>query len=152
SDLHCKYKLGPTLLKREGLKPDDLFHTPTGFFHEANKRMIFHAIRYARSKGITSIEFGGEDSSRAPIEQVIDLWKAGIEAGATRVNFADTTGSLTPESTRFYCRALSQAFPGVERVTHFHNDFDLGTINVITGILNGFTTFTTTVNGLGERA
>jgi isopropylmalate/homocitrate/citramalate synthase len=87
-----------------------------------------------------------------PLAKLIDLANAGINAGATRFNFADTTGSLTPEATRHYCQGLTLALPHVPRVCHFHNDFDLATINSITGVLNGFTIVTTTVNGLGERA
>jgi isopropylmalate/homocitrate/citramalate synthase len=152
SFLHCKYKLGPMLMKREGLDPRDLADTPLEFFHEANKRMIRDAISYARSRGVQKIESGAEDASRTPLEYVIDFGKCAIEAGATRFNFPDTTGSLTPEATRYYCRALKEAFHGVELVSHFHNDFDMATINSICGVLNGFTTFTATINGLGERA
>jgi isopropylmalate/homocitrate/citramalate synthase len=152
SFLHCKYKLGPMLMKREGLNPRDLGDAPLEFFHEANKRMIRDAISYARSRGVQKIEFGAEDASRTPVEYVIDLGKCAIEAGATRFNFPDTTGSLTPEATRYYCSALKNAFPGVELVSHFHNDFDMATINSICGVLNGFTTFTATINGIGERA
>lgn len=152
SFLHSKYKLGPMLMKREGLDPKDLPETPLEFFHAANKRLIVEAISYANSCGVRRIEFGAEDASRTPLDYVIDLGRSAIQAGATRYNFADTTGSLTPESTRYYCRALKVAFPEVELVSHFHNDFDLATINAVTGVLNGFTTFTATINGIGERA
>jgi isopropylmalate/homocitrate/citramalate synthase len=150
SPLHCKYKLGPTLLKREGCKQDE--DAPLEFFHEANKRMISDAIRYARQSGICSIEFGAEDASRTPVPQLIDLVKTAVDAGAKRYTFADTTGSLTPEATAFYCHALTEQFPHIERASHFHNDFDLATANVITGLMNGFNIFSSTVNGIGERA
>ena len=149
SYLHCKYKLGPSLLKREGITGDDV---PLEFYHQANKNMIVDAIRYAKSRGVSHIEFGAEDASRTPLPQLIDLVQATIDAGAQRYNFADTTGSLTPESTRVYCQALTKAFPHIERATHFHNDFGLATINVVTGLMNGFSVFTTTANGIGERA
>jgi 2-isopropylmalate synthase len=152
SNLHCKYKLGPMLLKREGVAPEELHAMPVGFFQQANRKIVSDAIQYARAKGVSKIEFGAEDASRTPLDQLIDLVGTAAEAGATRYIFADTTGSLTPESTRFYCQGLTRAFPQLERASHFHNDFDLGTANVITGIKNGFTTFSTTVNGLGERA
>lgn len=95
SFLHCKYKLGPMLMKREGRDPRDLADTPLEFFHEANKRMIRDAISYAKSRGVQKIESGAEDASRTPLEYVIDFGKCAIEAGATRFNFPDTTGSLT---------------------------------------------------------
>jgi 2-isopropylmalate synthase len=150
SPLHCKYKIGPTLLKREGLREDE--DRPLEFFHHANKRMIAEAIGYARSCGLSRIEFGAEDASRTRLPQLIDLVKTAVDAGAMRYIFADTSGSLTPESAAIYCRALTENFPEIARVSHFHNDFDLATVNVITGIANGFSIFSSTVNGIGERA
>lgn len=150
SPLHCKYKLGQTLLKREGAREDE--DAPLSFFHQANKRMISEVIRYARSRGIARVEFGAEDSSRTPLPQLIDLVQTALEAGAFRYIFADTTGSLTPESTALYCKAIRESFPDVPLGNHFHNDFDLATINVVTAIANGMPIFSTTVNGIGERA
>src|SRR5262249_6320572 len=99
SPLHIKYKLGPSLLKHAGYPVSCLEETPYSFFHERNKVMAREAISYARERGVRKIEFGGEDASRTPIELLIDLARAAVEAGASRFVFADTTGSLTPEAT-----------------------------------------------------
>ncbi|PJB28024.1 hypothetical protein CO111_02575, partial [Candidatus Desantisbacteria bacterium CG_4_9_14_3_um_filter_50_7] len=56
SDLHIKYKLGKTLLKREGKPPGQWLETPLEFYREANSKMICDAIRYARAKGISRVE------------------------------------------------------------------------------------------------
>lgn len=152
SALHVKYKLGRTLLKREGLEAAELHEVPMSFFHQANQRLVREMIGYARDRGVCNIEFGGEDSSRTPVEQLIEMARVAVEAGARRYILGDTTGSLTPEATQHYCSAMSAALPEIERVTHFHDDFDLATANNLTAVLNGFTTFTTTVNGIGERA
>jgi isopropylmalate/homocitrate/citramalate synthase len=152
SPLHIKYKLGPTLLRQAGLPNDHLEETPYSFFHEGNKTMVREAIRYARQRGVGKIESGGEDASRTPIELLIDLAVTAVEAGAERWVFADTTGSLTPEATQIYCQALVQHLPHCELASHFHNDFGLATANVITGVLSGLPIFTTTINGIGERA
>ena len=148
SNLHCKYKLGPMLMERQGIDPRELLETELQFFHESNKKMVEDAILYARSRGITSVEFGTEDASRTPIDQLVDLVRVAVKAGAKRYIFPDTTGSLTPESTRLYCQTLTQAFPQIDRVSHFHNDFDLATINSITGVLSGFYIISTSVNGI----
>jgi isopropylmalate/homocitrate/citramalate synthase len=152
SGLHCKYKLGPLLLRIERASTADIRDVPVDYFYEANCRLVESAIRYARARGVTSIEFGAEDASRTPIGKLVDLVKTAAAAGAKRYVFADTTGCLTPEATEFYCSALARALPGMELASHFHNDFDLATVNVITAIRHGFTTFATTVNGIGERA
>ena len=152
SGLHVKYKLGETLLRRERVDVREGLDLPVEFFHEANKRMVAEAIGYAQERGVSRVEFGTEDASRTPLESLLDLVRTAVEGGAFRYVFPDTTGSLTPESTRLYCSALTAAFPQIERVSHFHDDFGLATANTITAALHGFTTMTTTLNGLGERA
>lgn len=152
SPLHVRQKLGATLLRQCGIPADEAPNIPFSVLHEANKAMVTEAIRYALDRGVEKVEFGSEDASRTPIPLLLDLIQAAVDAGAARYIFPDTTGSLTPEATRIYAQALSAKFPAIELASHFHNDFSLATANVITGILHGLTTFSTTVNGIGERA
>lgn len=152
SSLHIKYKLGDSFLKRAGKSPDDLLDTPIEWFRAENEKMVQDAIGYAKSQGVTYVEFGSEDASRTPIEQLIKLVKAAVDGGADRYIFPDTTGSLTPEATAYYCDHLAAAFPGLPLVSHFHNDYDLGTINTLTAMHHGMPYFSATINGLGERA
>lgn len=152
SDLHIKYKLGPSLLKKEGRDPKEFDTLPIEFYRQANMRMIQEAIAYARQRGVGYIEFGTEDASRSNIDYLISLVRAAVGAGANRYIFPDTTGSLTPDSTRFYCIRLKKALPGIPIVSHFHNDFDLATINVITSMSLGIEAHSVTANGIGERA
>ena len=152
SPLHVRQKLGATLLRQCGIPADEAPTIPFSVLHEANKAMVTEAIRYALDRGVEKVEFGSEDASRTPIPLLLDLIQAAVDAGAARYIFPDTTGSLTPEATRIYAQALSAKFPAIELASHFHNDFSLATANVITGILHGLTTFSTTVNGIGERA
>ena len=153
SDLHIKYKLGKTLLRREGVPTEEWLDRPVSFYREANKRMIADAISYAKSQGVVSVEAGmGEDGSRSDCDYLIELSQACVDAGCTRLSVADTVGVLTPISTKFYMERLLAAFPDVPWVVHFHNDFDLATINTITALSVGTPIATVTVNGLGERA
>ena len=94
SDLHIKYKLGRTLLKREGRSEKDWMKLPLKFYREANTALICEAIKYGRSKGISRIEFASEDSSRGNIEYGVKWAKACIKAGGTRMCFSDTAASL----------------------------------------------------------
>jgi isopropylmalate/homocitrate/citramalate synthase len=152
SDLHLKYKLGKTLLKREGKSPDEWLKLPVSWYREANIRMSVEAIQYAREKGVQSIEFGGEDGSRADVDYLIQLAKACYEAGGTRYSFPDTVGCFTPEAVRHYMTRIVSAFPDQDLVVHFHNDYGLAAINTITAMSCGINIPTCTVNGLGERA
>lgn len=153
SDLHMKYKIGKTLLAREGKDESQWLDLSLDFYRQANIRMQCDAIRYARSKGVRFVEFGGEDGSRGDVDYFIDLFRKGIEAGGTRPSWPDTVGCLTPEATRWFCTRIVEALPrDIPLLNHFHNDYGLGTINCITSLACGFRAFTVTANGYGERA
>jgi isopropylmalate/homocitrate/citramalate synthase len=153
SDLHLKYKIGKTLLKLEGRDESEWLDLPLEFYRNANIRMQCEAIEYARSKGVTAIEFGAEDGSRGDVDYFIEYFKAGLAAGGTRPAWPDTVGTMTPEAARWYCTRIVNAMPkGLPLVCHLHNDYGLGTINAITAVSCGFKVVSVTANGYGERA
>jgi len=153
SDLHMKYKIGKTLLAREGRNESEWLDLPLSFYRQANIRMQCDAIRYARSNGVRYVEFGGEDGSRGDVDYFIELFREGIRAGGTRPSWPDTVGCLTPEATRWFCSRIVAALPPeIPLLNHFHNDYGLATINCITSLACGFKAFTVTANGYGERA
>ena len=153
SDLHMKYKIGKTLLAREGRSESEWLDLPLSFYRHANIRMHCDAIRYARQVGAERVEFGGEDGSRGDVDYFITLFKEGLKAGGTRPSWPDTVGTLTPEATRWYCTRIVEAMPkDVTLLNHFHNDYGLATINCITSLACGFKAFTVTANTYGERA
>lgn len=153
SDLHLKYKIGKTLLKLEGREQREWLDLPLDFYRQANIKMQCDAIRHARERGVTSVEFGAEDGSRGDVQYFIDYFRAGIAAGGNRPAWPDTVGCLTPEATKWYCGRIVHAMPaGLPMVCHFHNDYGLGTINAITALSCGFKVVSVTANGYGERA
>ena len=153
SDLHMKYKIGKTLLAREGKSESEWLELPLSFYRDANVRMQCDAIRYARGHGVERVEFGGEDGSRGDVDYFIRLFQEGIKAGGTRPSWPDTVGCLTPEATRWYCTRIVEAMPpGITLLNHFHNDYGLATANCIASLACGFKAFTVTANGYGERA
>ena len=153
SDLHLKYKIGKTLLKLEGRDESEWLDLPLEFYRNANIKLQCDAIRYARSKGVTSVEFGAEDGSRGDVDYFIRYFKECIAAGGDRPAWPDTVGCLTPDATKWYCTRIVNAMPkGLPMVCHFHNDYGLGTINAITAVSCGFKVVSVTANGYGERA
>ena len=101
SDLHVKYKLGKTLLRREGIPESEWLELPVSYYREANLRMMCEAIRYAREQGATSIEFGGEDGSRADVDYIGEIHREGLKAGGTRPSTPDTVGCYSPFANTF---------------------------------------------------
>ncbi|MBM3326740.1 MAG: hypothetical protein FJY65_07145 [Calditrichaeota bacterium] len=152
SDLHLKYKIGKTLLKREKRGISEWLDLPVEFYREANIKMQGEAIRYARDQGVEAVEFGGEDGSRADVDYIIELAKAGYADGGTRFAFPDTVGCFTPEGVDYYIPRIVKEFPGKDLVCHFHNDFGMANINTVRAMSHGINVPTCTANGLGERA
>jgi len=93
---------------------------------------------------------GGEDSSRAHPEFLVQVVETAERAGARRFRFADTLGVLDPFATKAIFERLRSAC-GLELEMHAHNDLGLATANTLAAILGGATHVNTTVNGLGER-
>jgi isopropylmalate/homocitrate/citramalate synthase len=152
SDLHLKYKIGRTLLQREGRRAEEWLDLPVSFYREANIRMSCDAIAHAKSRGVQTVEFGGEDGSRADVTYLIELASACYAAGGSRYAFPDTVGFFAPEGVDYYIPRIVAAFPDKPLVVHFHNDFGLAAYNTVRALHHGATIPTCTVNGIGERA
>lgn len=108
------------------------------------------SISFAVDNGLW-VAVGGEDSSRADENFLIDVALYAQEWGASRFRFCDTVGILEPFTTF----AKVQRLVSLLRIPveiHTHNDFGLATANALAGIKAGATSVNTTVNGLGERA
>ncbi len=151
SDLHVKYKLGRTLLAREGIPASEWLELPVEFYQDANVRMLRDAIGYARDRGARLIEFGGEDGSRADPAYVRRLHREGLDAGGARPSTPDTVGSYSPYAVRDYISTIKAETPHAPLVVHFHNDLGLGAWNTVVALGSGAEVFTTSVNGIGER-
>ncbi|MDD5446294.1 MAG: 2-isopropylmalate synthase [Methanocellales archaeon] len=116
---------------------------------EAVKQMAVSVTEYAKDHGLI-VELSGEDASRADIDYLISVYKAGIEAGADRLCFCDTVGVLLPERTEDIFRRLVKLNAPIS--VHCHNDFGLATANSIAALRVGAKQVHVTANGLGERA
>jgi isopropylmalate/homocitrate/citramalate synthase len=152
SDLHLKYKLGKTLLRRDGQPEGQWLDRPLDYYREQNLGLITGAIRYARERGFSRVEFAAEDASRSDVAYG-EVWaRACVQAGGTRMCFSDTCGVFTPEAVDHYIPRLVKVLGDVPMTAHFHNDFGLGAINTVRAIGHGALYAGVTANGIGERA
>ena len=97
------------------------------------------------------VSIGGEDSSRANLDFLVELMTIARDMGADRFRFCDTLGILDPFSTYDKVHYLSERI-ALDLEVHTHNDLGMATANAIAGIRAGAKFVNTTVNGLGERA
>ena len=107
-------------------------------------------IKFAVDKGFW-VAVGGEDSSRADDEFLLDVALYAQEWGAKRFRFCDTVGVLDPFTTYSKVKRLVSGLR-IPVEVHTHNDFGLATANALAGLKAGALSVNTTVNGLGERA
>ena len=115
------------------------------------KEQLKHALGFAKGKGLY-VSVGGEDSSRADLNFLVELMQTARGLGADRFRFCDTLGILDPFTMFEKVRALRCAIPELPIEIHTHNDLGMATANAIAGIKAGARFVNTTVNGLGERA
>ncbi len=113
-------------------------------------RRIRDVIPYAIDRGLR-VALGGEDSSRADFDFVLQAVEAAARAGAHRYRFADTLGSLDPFSVRDTFRSLRANFD-LELEFHGHDDLGMATANTLAAIRGGASHASVCVLGLGERA
>jgi 2-isopropylmalate synthase len=134
SDIHLKHKLK---MSREQML-------------ELAVTSVKHAAKYT-----SNVEFSAEDASRSDLDFVCKVFAAVIEAGATTLNFPDTTGYALPDEFGRKIGYLIENIPNIHRAVlsvHCHNDLGLAVANSLAAINYGARQVESTINGLGERA
>ncbi|MGA7803307.1 homocitrate synthase [Bradyrhizobium sp.] len=111
---------------------------------------VKRVVGYARDKGL-AVAVGGEDSSRADADFLIELIATARAAGARRFRIADTLSVLDPDASHALMARL-RATTDLELEFHGHDDLGLATANTLAAIKAGASHASVTVIGLGERA
>jgi 2-isopropylmalate synthase len=116
-------------------------------------REIATAVRFAASLGVTNISVGLEDASRGTHDLLRALVDCSIEAGATTIVVADTSGCQLPAEYGDLVSAARSWIPGdVTLSVHCHDDMGLALANALAGIQAGADQVQTTLGGVGERS
>lgn len=118
--------------------------------HEEVVAITGDIIRYARDH-CDQVLFSAMDATRTSIPELIEVYSAAVNAGATAINVPDTVGVATPTSMKAMIESLRPNIPCTIDV-HCHNDFGMATANTISAIEAGADQVQVTVNGIGERA
>ena len=108
-------------------------------------------VRQAKSAGL-HVAFVTEDTVRAPLDFVEQLYTRVQEEGADRLVVSDTVGIMTPLTFRWYLEEFARRVHPKDWSVHCHNDFGLAVANTLTALEVGVTSPHVCVNGLGERA
>lgn len=123
--------------------------TPEQHFEE-----IKQVIDLAADKGIETNVYledwsnGMRNSSDYVLQYLDFLTKQPVK----RIMLPDTLGVLTPLETFLFISKIKERYPKIHFDFHAHNDYDLGTANVLEAVKAGINGLHLTVNGMGERA
>jgi D-citramalate synthase len=123
--------------------------TPEQHFAE-----ITNVIELAAKNGIATNIYLEDWSNgmRNSIEYVYQYLDFITKQPVKRILLPDTLGVLTPKETAKFLSALTEKYPNTHFDFHAHNDYDLGTANVLEAVKAGIQGRHLTVNGMGERA
>jgi homocitrate synthase NifV len=113
-------------------------------------QMMKDAVAFAKDNNLY-VSVNAEDASRSDTEFLTEFALVAKHAGADRLRFCDTVGTLNPLTTYRYIKTLIDAV-GLTIEMHTHNDFGMATANALAGVYAGASYVGVTVNGLGERA
>jgi D-citramalate synthase len=111
-------------------------------------------IALARKKGLECNVYledwsNGMRHSREYVFQYLDFLH---QLPVKRIMLPDTLGVLMPSEVYEFVSAAVHRFPDMHFDFHAHNDYDLGTANVLEAVKAGARGLHLTVNGMGERA
>lgn len=115
---------------------------------------IAEVIKLGKKKGIDCNVYledwsNGMRHSKEYVFQYLDfLTKQPVK----RIMLPDTLGVLIPSEVFEFISEIVQRYPGIHFDFHAHNDYDLGTANVLEAVKAGAHGLHLTVNGMGERA
>jgi 2-isopropylmalate synthase len=99
------------------------------------------------------VEFSPQDATRTPLDFMIEVLQAAVDAGATTLNIPDTVGYGIPWDFGALIQYVRREVKGrYITSTHCHNDLGLATANSLAGVQAGARQVEVCVNGLGERA
>jgi (R)-citramalate synthase len=134
SERHCRHQLGKTL--------------------EEHARDVREAIETALGRGL-AVNLYLEDWSngyRDNPDYVYGFMDRLLDLGVSDFMLPDTLGVMTPDQVRTAFADMGTRYPGCAFDFHPHNDYGLGTANVMAAAQAGAATVHCTVNCLGERA
>ena len=115
-------------------------------------RAVRDCVTYARSF-VDRVEFSLEDATRTERPFLHQVVAVAVEAGASRINIADTVGGALPEEFgRMIRDVVRNVAAEIVVSAHCHNDMGLATANTVAAVMNGARQIEVTVNGIGERA
>jgi hydroxymethylglutaryl-CoA lyase len=120
---------------------------------EATTRIIATALEARRAGKEVQVSvqsaFGCGFEGAVPLDRVMGIVSAYLEAGFDGISLADTAGHAFPEQVATYVRCILAMEPRARVTAHIHNTYGLGMANVYAAMAAGATAIETSFGGLG---
>ncbi|MEO1889744.1 MAG: alpha-isopropylmalate synthase regulatory domain-containing protein [Cycloclasticus sp.] len=134
SEKHCREQLGKTL--------------------EQHVEQVLNTVNYALEQGLkvnVYLEDWSNGYADSP-EYVFAYMDAIKDAGIDHFMLPDTLGVMSPDEVFDALSDMCERYPDTQFDFHPHNDYGLGTANIMAAVRAGVSAIHCTVNCLGERA
>lgn len=118
------------------------------------KKKVWDSVTLAVQNGLP-VMFVTEDTTRAYPQTLLQLYRTGLEAGASRICLCDTVGIATPLHTRNLIAFTRNQIIGDKKIKldwHGHRDTGLDIANGLEAAMCGVDRIHGTALGVGERA
>ena len=111
-------------------------------------------VRQAKAAGLkvrSSIQcvFGCVYEGEIPVNRIVEMVAAYVEAGADEMALADTTGMGTPTAVAAILSAVQPVAGGLPLALHLHDTRGLGLVNLMKALEHGVNSFDTSFGGMG---
>ncbi len=117
------------------------------------KANLISILKILNKEGV-KYSVGGEDSSRADLESVIEIIKIAEGEGAYKFRYSDTVGILNPLKIYENIKMIKSGgkFKNILLEIHTHNDLGMASANSVAALKAGVDSLSGSVSGIGERA
>jgi isopropylmalate/homocitrate/citramalate synthase len=123
-----------------------------GFDRRAALDRVESVVSVAAEAGFSDVAFAPSFSTLADLDFLLTLHRCALEAGATLISLADSTGTARPAAIGFIVEEMRKVAGEAGVRVHMHNDYGLAVANTLAALEAGADWVEATVNGLGERA
>ena len=126
----------------------------TGMGTEEALRRIIPMAKKAKAAGHAvqvSVQsaFGCGLAGKIPVERVLDIVRAYLDAGLRTIQLSDTAGHAVPDQVEALYGAVFALDPSVECACHFHDTYGLAMANAYVALKAGVRYFESAFAGLG---
>jgi len=104
-----------------------------------------------RVTGCIGTAFGCSLAAEIPVGKLMELTDWYLDQGATSIMLGDTTGEANPSQVREVYGQMTDRFPGVDFIAHFHDTRGMGLANTLAALQEGIVYHDASFGGTGGQ-